>query len=199
MPDLIMNVIEITSFGAPNVLRAAVRPMPVAGAGELLIRVNASGVNRPDVLQRTGNYPVPPGASDLPGLEVAWMNRPQNTVAGDYYDVFRRETKGGSRVLLVVADVAGKSIPAALLMATFQASLNTLCATPCTLAELAVGLNRYSCAHSKGGQRFTTAFLAEFNPASGELEYINAGHNPPLLREIRRALESSDRYNPINR
>ncbi|RZL62776.1 MAG: NAD(P)H-quinone oxidoreductase [Variovorax sp.] len=66
-----MKAIEITSFGAPEVLRMAERPQPVAGAGELLIRVAASGVNRPDVLQRTGNYPVPPGASDLPGLEVA--------------------------------------------------------------------------------------------------------------------------------
>ncbi|MDR6856640.1 NAD(P)H-quinone oxidoreductase [Variovorax guangxiensis] len=66
-----MKAIEITSFGAPEVLREAERPAPVAGAGEVLIRVAASGVNRPDVLQRTGNYPVPPGASDLPGLEVA--------------------------------------------------------------------------------------------------------------------------------
>ncbi len=66
-----MKAIEITTFGAPEVLRVADRPDPVAGPGELLIRVAASGVNRPDVLQRTGNYPVPPGASDLPGLEVA--------------------------------------------------------------------------------------------------------------------------------
>ncbi len=66
-----MKAIEITSFGAPEVLRMAERPQPVAGAGELLIRVAASGVNRPDVLQRMGHYPVPPGASDLPGLEVA--------------------------------------------------------------------------------------------------------------------------------
>jgi NADPH:quinone reductase len=66
-----MKAIEISSFGAPEVLRVAERPQPVPGAGELLIRVAASGVNRPDVLQRTGNYPVPPGASDLPGLEVA--------------------------------------------------------------------------------------------------------------------------------
>jgi NADPH2:quinone reductase len=65
-----MKAIEITSFGAPEVLRMVERPAPVAGAGELLIRVAGSGVNRPDVLQRTGNYPVPPGASDLPGLEV---------------------------------------------------------------------------------------------------------------------------------
>ena len=66
-----MNAVEITSFGAPDVLRLGLRPAPVPAAGELLIRVSASGVNRPDVLQRTGNYPVPPGASDLPGLEVA--------------------------------------------------------------------------------------------------------------------------------
>jgi len=66
-----MNAIEIASYGAPEVLRPAERPAPVAGAGEVLIRVAASGVNRPDVLQRKGHYPVPPGASDLPGLEVA--------------------------------------------------------------------------------------------------------------------------------
>lgn len=66
-----MKVIEISSHGAPEVLRPAERPVPQAGAGELLIRVTASGVNRPDVLQRKGHYPVPPGASDIPGLEVA--------------------------------------------------------------------------------------------------------------------------------
>ena len=66
-----MKAIEITSFGAPEVLRLAERPEPVAGMGELLIRVAASGVNRPDVLQRKGLYPAPVGAPDLPGLEVA--------------------------------------------------------------------------------------------------------------------------------
>ncbi len=66
-----MRAIEITQPGAPDVLRLCDRPMPVPQAGELLIKVHAAGVNRPDVLQRTGNYPVPPGASDLPGLEVA--------------------------------------------------------------------------------------------------------------------------------
>ena len=73
-----MTAIEITTFGAPEVLCVTDRPDPVAGAGELLIRVAASGVNRPDVLQRGGHYPVPPGASDLPGLEVAG-----EIVAGD--------------------------------------------------------------------------------------------------------------------
>lgn len=66
-----MKAVEISSFGAPDVLRLVDRPAPVAGAGEVLIRVTASGVNRPDVLQRKGAYPAPAGASDLPGLEVA--------------------------------------------------------------------------------------------------------------------------------
>ena len=71
-----MRAIEITRFGAPEVLQAVERPEPVPAAGELLIAVQASGVNRPDLLQRQGLYPSPPGASDLPGLEVA------GTVAG---------------------------------------------------------------------------------------------------------------------
>lgn len=66
-----MKAIQITTFGAPEVLQLTERPTPVAGAGEVLIRVAASGVNRPDVLQRKGHYPVPPGVSDLPGLELA--------------------------------------------------------------------------------------------------------------------------------
>lgn len=66
-----MQVIEIQKPGGPEVLVAAERPRPSPKAGEVLIRVAAAGVNRPDVLQRTGNYPVPPGASDIPGLEVA--------------------------------------------------------------------------------------------------------------------------------
>ena len=66
-----MKAVEISSFGPPGVLRLTDRPEPVAGAGELLIAVAASGVNRPDVLQREGLYPPPVGASDLPGLEVA--------------------------------------------------------------------------------------------------------------------------------
>lgn len=68
---MIMKAIEITAFGAPEVLLLGERPVPVPGVGELLIRVSASGINRPDVLQRKGHYPVPPGASDIPGLEVA--------------------------------------------------------------------------------------------------------------------------------
>jgi NADPH2:quinone reductase len=66
-----MRAIEITQPGAPEVLKLRDLPVPVPGSGQVLIRVRAAGINRPDVLQRTGNYPVPPGASPLPGLEVA--------------------------------------------------------------------------------------------------------------------------------
>jgi NADPH2:quinone reductase len=68
---LIMRVIEISKVGGPDVLTLSERPLPVASTGEVLIRVHAAGVNRPDVLQRLGHYPAPSGASDLPGLEVA--------------------------------------------------------------------------------------------------------------------------------
>lgn len=66
-----MQAIEITRFGAPEVLQLCERPLPQHKDGEVLIKVHAAGVNRPDVFQRQGNYPVPPGNSDLPGLEVA--------------------------------------------------------------------------------------------------------------------------------
>jgi NADPH2:quinone reductase len=66
-----MRAIEISRPGPPEVLQACSRPQPTPGSGEVLIRVRAAGVNRPDVLQRLGQYRAPPGASDLPGLEVA--------------------------------------------------------------------------------------------------------------------------------
>lgn len=66
-----MTAIEITAPGGPEVLKPATRPLPVPKTGEILIKVAAAGVNRPDVAQRAGSYPPPPGASDLPGLEIA--------------------------------------------------------------------------------------------------------------------------------
>ena len=135
---------------------------------------------------------LPAAPPAVPGLSIAFATRPANTVAGDFYDVFPRALAepGETKFLLTVSDVAGKSIPAALLMATFQASLKTLSETPCSLAELVKGMNRYACSNSQNGLRFTTAFLAEFTPSSRTLAYINAGHNPPiLLRSSGQALE----------
>jgi NADPH:quinone reductase len=87
-----MRAIEISRYGAPEVLQPTSRPDPVAGPGEVLIRVAASGVNRPDVLQRKGLYPMPPGVSDLPGLEIA------GTVVSS-----SGEFKAGDRVCALVA------------------------------------------------------------------------------------------------
>lgn len=120
----------------------------------------------------------------VPGLEIAFATRPANTVAGDYYDVFARPSQDSrnSTFLIAIADVAGKSVPAAMLMATFQASLKTLCSTPGSLTELVSRMNRYACSNSQNGRRFTTAFIAEFDPVSRRLIYVNAGHNNPMLR-----------------
>ena len=93
-----MRAIEITAPGKPDVLRETERPMPAFGAGELLIRVAASGVNRPDVLQRKGLYPVPPGASDIPGLEVAGT-----IVDGDAAALAAAGFAVGARVCALVA------------------------------------------------------------------------------------------------
>jgi sigma-B regulation protein RsbU (phosphoserine phosphatase) len=125
------------------------------------------------------------------GLDIAFAARPANTVASDFYDVFARPVVDPNEphVLLAVADVAGKSIPAALLMATFQASLKTLSETSCSLPDLVTGMNHYACTNSQSGLRFTTAFLAEFDPASSALTYINAGHNAPILRRSSGAVE----------
>ena len=93
-----MKAIEITAPGAPEVLKPTERPMPAAGAGEMLIGVASSGVNRPDVLQRKGLYPVPKGASDLPGLEVAGT-----VVDGDPVALAAAGFKTGDRVCALVA------------------------------------------------------------------------------------------------
>lgn len=93
-----MKAIEIASYGAPDVLRLVERSAPFAGAGEVLIRVVASGVNRPDVLQRKGHYPVPAGASDLPGLEVAGV-----IIDGDREAMRAAGLKPGDRVCALVA------------------------------------------------------------------------------------------------
>ena len=96
--EMTMQVIEITSFGEPDVLKVGVRPIPVPSLDEVLIRVTASGVNRPDVLQRKGLYPVPAGISDIPGLEVAGVIE-----QGDPRALEQAGFKLGDRVCALVA------------------------------------------------------------------------------------------------
>lgn len=93
-----MRAVYIAQFGGPQGLQETVRPDPVPGSGELLIRVRAAGVNRPDVLQRKGAYPAPAGASDLPGLEVAG-----EIVGGDPAELAAAGFELGDRVCALVA------------------------------------------------------------------------------------------------
>lgn len=169
-----------------------------------------------EIAREIQSWLVPDKPPQIPEVDIAFATRPQNTVAGDYYDAFLRPVPDGTglrpaldgtsplpgaqpepeslnlgtqRLLLVVADVAGKSVPAALLMATFQASLQTLAAVAGSLEELVAGLNHYACAHSLGGLRFTTAFLAEWDAATHALRYVNAGHNAPALHRASGSIE----------
>ena len=139
-----------------------------------------------EIAREIQSWLMPSEAPSVPGVDIAFATRPANTVAGDYYDAFFRPD---GQLLIVVADVAGKSVPAALLTATLQASLRTLAALPGSLPELVARVNRYACDQSLQGRRFTTAFLAELEPAAGCLTYVNAGHNWPVLRHASGAIE----------
>src|SRR5580700_11690872 len=144
-----------------------------------------------EIAREIQTWLVPSKPPDVAGADIAFASRPQNSVAGDYYDAFYPTASAAEngKLMLVIADVAGKSIPAALLMATLQASLRTIAGEGAPLGELVLRLNRYASAHSLDGRRFTTAVLSEYDPATGHLVYVNAGHNPPILRRANGALE----------
>src|ERR1035438_5210363 len=101
---------------------------------------------------------LPEKPPTLPGLDIAFATKAANTVAGDYYDAFPRPNADDSRLLVIVADVAGKGIPAGLLMAAVQTGFHTLAADPVPLIELAARLNRSMCLRSGGGRHLITAF-----------------------------------------
>lgn len=111
------------------------------------------------------------------GLDVAACNQSCYYAGGDYYDFFERPD---GRLLVVLGDVAGKGMPAALLMASLQARLQVLVESEPDLAKLTSQLNRITADHCPGN-RFVTLFLCEIDPRSGEIDYVNAGHNPPLV------------------
>jgi sigma-B regulation protein RsbU (phosphoserine phosphatase) len=145
-----------------------------------------------EIAREIQQWLVPNAPPNIPGVDIAFATRPQNTVAGDYYDAFLRPDSvapGAPRLLIAVADVAGKSVPAALLMATFQSGLRALSGTAAPLAAIVTGLDRYARAHSLEGRRFTTAFLAEIDLATRKMRYTNCGHNDPILRRASGAVE----------
>lgn len=145
-----------------------------------------------EIAREIQSWLVPSRPPAVAGANIAFHTRPQNSVAGDYYDAFYplNDQEQGGKLFLAIADVAGKSIPAALLMATFQASLHTIARAAVPLEELVLRINRYACAHSLDGMRFTTAVLAEYDPAAKRLTYVNAGHNAPILRRHNASVNS---------
>jgi serine phosphatase RsbU (regulator of sigma subunit) len=128
---------------------------------------------------------LPRGAFSAPGLEAFGMTRPANTVGGDFYDIV---PLADGRVLFALGDVAGKGSPAALLMALLLAMMRTLIDEGFDGAALVARLNAQVMKHAPRS-RFITLFIATFDPVSGELVYVNAGQNPPLLRRAGGAYE----------
>lgn len=120
---------------------------------------------------------LPDGTWAAPGVEASGLTRPANTVGGDFYDILPQDD---GRVIVALGDVAGKASPAALLMALFLAMLRTLVDDHRSPAELVRRLNIQVSKHAPPS-RFITLFLGLFDPATGELEFVNAGQTPPLL------------------
>lgn len=121
---------------------------------------------------------LPTGPFNAPGVEAFGVTRPANTVGGDFYDILPR---ADGRVIVALGDVAGKGSPAALLMALLLAMLRTLLDEGLEGAALMERLNAQVCRHSPAS-RFITLFFASYDPATGRLAYVNAGHLPGLIR-----------------
>jgi sigma-B regulation protein RsbU (phosphoserine phosphatase) len=132
---------------------------------------------------------VPP---ELAGYDLAGSNLPTWTIGGDYYDWIPLDD---GRMGLVVADVSGKGIPAALIMATFRAALRAELRRGTAVTGAVSAVNRVLL-ESQGGSRFVTAVCGALDPASGRLEYVNCGHNPPLLLRAGGAHEALDSGGP---
>lgn len=133
--------------------------------------------NELEVARRIQSRLLPASAPTIAGLDVAGVSESAREVGGDYYDHL---DQGGGRVLLVVADVSGKGVPAALLMSGFRASLMSQDAAGAEPAALAKRLNDFLVRSVEPG-KFVTAFLAYVDGGSGRLDYVNAGHNPPVV------------------
>lgn len=120
---------------------------------------------------------LPKSVPDLPGLEVAAFSAACHSVGGDLYDFYER---GNGRLAMMVGDVSGKGMPAALLMSSLQARVQVLIEEEIDLAVLVNRLNRIIASNCPGN-RFITFFICEANRGSGQVTFVNAGHNPPLL------------------
>jgi sigma-B regulation protein RsbU (phosphoserine phosphatase) len=138
-----------------------------------------------EVAREIQNAMLPNGTWSGPGVEAFGLTKPANTVGGDFYDILPQPD---GTVLVALGDVAGKASPAALLMALLLAILRTLVDERMPLPDLVQRLNLQVSRHAPAS-RFITLFLASFTPATGRLEFVNAGQTPPLLRRQNGSIE----------
>jgi sigma-B regulation protein RsbU (phosphoserine phosphatase) len=138
-----------------------------------------------EVAREIQNAMLPAGTWSGPGVEAFGLTKPANTVGGDFYDILPQPD---GTVLVALGDVAGKASPAALLMALLLAILRTLVDEQLPLPALVQRLNLQVSRHAPAS-RFITLFLASFTPATGRLEFVNAGQTPPLLRRQNGSIE----------
>lgn len=121
---------------------------------------------------------LPEGTWSDGGVEAYGVTKPANTVGGDFYDILPRPD---GRVIVALGDVAGKASPAALLMALLLAMMRTLVDEGLEIAQLVTRLNVQVGRHAPRS-RFITLFVASYDPRTGNLQFVNAGQTPPLLR-----------------
>jgi sigma-B regulation protein RsbU (phosphoserine phosphatase) len=136
---------------------------------------------------------LPDKAPAIDGLDVAGFNKACRTVGGDYYGFFPYPD---GRIVLALGDVSGKGMPAALMVMGLQARLEVLTADPHDLAGLITRLNKITCANCPSN-RFITFFVARIDPATGELAFANAGHNPPIVMRASGEVETLDGGGPV--
>lgn len=121
----------------------------------------------------------PQRLEQLPGYELELFYKPLRSVGGDYFDVI--DLSDGRR-LITIADVSGKGMPAAILAANIQALVRSIASMGADLASLAIQINKHLCRYTPS-DRFATAIFAALSPKSGQVTYVNAGHNPAILSE----------------
>jgi len=136
---------------------------------------------------------LPGGAPQVAGAELAGYNAPCRTVGGDYYDFF---SYPNGRVAMVLGDVSGKGMPASLMMMGLQARVQVLADEPQNLAAVINRLNKITCQNCPSN-RFITFFICVLDPATGELAYCNAGHNPPVVVRTSGTVEYLDGGGPV--
>ncbi|MFC1557894.1 SpoIIE family protein phosphatase [candidate division KSB1 bacterium] len=130
-----------------------------------------------DLAKNVQKHLLSTGDLIIPGFEIATHNTPSRDVSGDYFDVIKLDDK---RIAVSIADVSGKGISAALLMANLQAAVRTLIRERCSLEELVFKINNLIYDNTEVSE-YITFFIAILDITVGEIEYINAGHNPPLI------------------